>query len=93
MISGPAYYARRIDSGRRMKTNEKESVDVATVKGRIRELLDELPENQAAEVERLLLSLKGRPYEAPWSSTASATFASWFSDAEYQYPDGAGIPS
>jgi hypothetical protein len=68
-------------------------MDMATVKERIKELLDQLPESEAAELERLLLLLKARPDEASWPELASGAFASWFSDDEYEYPDDAGSPS
>ena len=66
---------------------------MATVKERIKELLDELPESEAAEVERLLLSLKDKPEQSRWRELASGTFASWFTPDEYEYPDDAGSPS
>ena len=66
---------------------------MASVKERIKELLDELPESEAAEVERLLLTLTGKPHEARWQELASAAFAARFSEDEYQYPDDAGSAS
>ncbi len=60
---------------------------MASVKERIKDLVDELPEPTAVEIERLLLSLTGKRDEAEWKSLASATFASWFSEEEYEYPD------
>ncbi len=66
---------------------------MATAKQRIKELLDELPESEAAEVERLLLTLTNKTHEARWQELASAAFAMQFSDQEYEYPDDAGSPS
>lgn len=66
---------------------------MATAKERIKELLAELPESEAAEVERLLLTLTSRPHEARWQELASAAFAAHFTEEEYQYPDDAGSPS
>ena len=66
---------------------------MATVKERIKELLDELPEDEAAEVERMLLSLKAGSDEARWRELATSAFANWFSGEEYEYPDDAGSPS
>lgn len=66
---------------------------MATAKERIKELLDELPERDAMEVERLLLSLRKRPDEAGWRDLSDGAFASWFSDDEYEYPDDAGTAS
>jgi len=60
---------------------------VASVKERIKELVDELPDPAAVEVEQLLLSLTGKRDEADWKRLASAAFASWFSEEEYEYPD------
>ncbi|MBI5949981.1 MAG: hypothetical protein HY875_17735 [Chloroflexi bacterium] len=60
---------------------------MASVKERIKELVDELPEPAAVEVERLLLSLTGREDEAEWNRLAAARFAAWFSADEYEYPD------
>jgi hypothetical protein len=60
---------------------------VASVKERIKELVDELPDPTAMEVEQLLLSLTGKRDEAGWKRLASAAFASWFSKEEYEYPD------
>ena len=61
---------------------------MASVKERIKELVDELPDPAAAEVEQLLLSLTGKRDEAEWKRLASAAFASWFSEGEYEYSEG-----
>jgi hypothetical protein len=66
---------------------------MATVKERIKELLDQLPESEVAEVERLLLTLTNKTNEARWQELASAAFAARFSAEEYEYPDDAGSPS
>jgi len=66
---------------------------MATLKERIKELLDELPESEAAQVEQLLLTLVSKPSEARWQELASAAFAAQFSEDEYEYPDDAGAPS
>jgi hypothetical protein len=60
---------------------------VASVKERIKELVDELPDPIAVAVEQLLLSLAGKRDEAGWKRLASAAFADWFSEEEYEYPE------
>ena len=58
-----------------------------TAKERIKQMVDELPEPAALEVERMLRSLAATNNADAWQTFASAAFASWFEEAEYQYPD------
>lgn len=56
----------------------------------LKELIDELPDAAAAEIERLLVLMTSANDEYEWHKLASATFNSWFTDEEYEYPDDAG---
>jgi hypothetical protein len=61
-------------------------------KKHLKQLIDELPEETAAELERLLVSLVSAPESGDWGKLAAAAFDSWFEDGEYVYPsqpDGA----
>lgn len=66
---------------------------MATAKERIQQLLDELPDSEAEEIERLLLAVKASSDEARWRELAATAFGSWFTAAEYDYPDEPGAPS
>ncbi len=55
-------------------------------KEHLKQLIDELPEESAAELERLLVSLVSARESRDWGKLAAAAFESWFEDGEYVYP-------
>lgn len=65
---------------------------MATVKERVKSLIDELPEGAAAEVERMLLFRPAETEENAWAEFSTAKFANWFTEDEYVYPEDAGSP-
>lgn len=51
----------------------------------LKQLIDELPEEAAADLERVLVSLVGRRAATDWYKLSASAFANWFEEGEYVY--------
>jgi len=55
-------------------------------KEHLKQMIDDLPEETAVELERLLAGLLEGPDWQDWLKASAIQFGSWFSEDEYEYP-------
>jgi hypothetical protein len=60
---------------------------MSTVKERIKDMVERLPEERARDLERLLVELGADVDAAGWNALATTAFASWFHEDEVEYTE------